>query len=799
MMHLGRISNARKYMMNGRILGSIEDQMDLCVHVHQFINVEEEPYHLLVGVDYIVGRKNCTILLRDDQSISRSHAALSVSHPAANLTQVTKSSVLTLKDTSKYGTFVNEERLQNDSPRILKSGELVTFGLFQSKFRVEYEPLIVCSSCLDGLEKIELNKSVQELGGHLSSNWTEANTHLVMSSVKVTVKTICAMICCRPIVKPEFFVSLTKAIRNRQHLPSPESFYPPIDEPSIKPGELDITIKPERKSIFRGKTFIFLNEKQHKRLNSALILGGGDVKLLGSSTSDLSFLEAPGSCVIDVGVSDSQTVSNSGEKLFKSVMRALQRKGLRPISEAEIGFAVIHNSTDTYCNPYRELDQGVFSSSRTTIPDPTLTQNVEMADMTAPDTSQVAAYVPDTQSTQEHSTSLLQWGEHFGSLSSSETLSGMNVDYTQMIKETPEKGSRMESQDISAAKETFSMRPLLPADKRQNKEQRQAFVTVDKKPFITTTTLKNVKKKGSISSQKQSVLMYDFFQPVGRKREREETGSSQAKFARTEEPKKPTDHRLNITESSLEKNDSKFTGQRSQCEYLSANHETGACDQSSEGRPRGFGEEETAPNHAKEIQKRKEPEDENLKKDLKLPTDEQVQVTKRRKIEPEVLSCNRNDESVIEDVNKVCHAKASQVKQKSEVKHELPASFDKELNDNLDLLRESESNEALPSRLLVTVFKSLVVSQPGRGRILASNEENSQLKNFKKFKKVLYPGAEELPKIIGGTDLKAYQTKKNSEIEEWLRQEVEEQSQQLKEENLADDLFRYNPKSVRRR
>ncbi|XP_072426376.1 nibrin isoform X4 [Chiloscyllium punctatum] len=638
----------------------------------------DEPYHLMVGVDYIVGRKNCAILLRDDQSISRSHAVLSVTHPVAHLTQVTKNSLLTLKDTSKYGTFVNEERLQHDSPRILKSGELVTFGLFQSKFRVEYEPLIVCSSCLDGLEKIELNKSIQELGGHLSNNWTEANTHLVMSSVKVTVKTICAMICCRPIVKSEFFVSLIRAIRNRQYLPSPESFSPPIDEPSIKPGELDITTKPERKSIFRDKTFIFLNEKQHKRLNSAVILGGGEVKLVENSTSDISFLEAPGGCVIDVGMSDSQT---SGEKLIESVRRALHRKGLRVISEAEIGFAVIHNSTDIYCNPNRQLDQGMFSSSRT-IPGPTLSENLKMDDMTAPDTSQVTAYVPDTQSTQEHST-----------------------------------------------------------------------------------------------------------------REREETGSSQAKFARTEEPTIPTDHHLNITDSSLEKSDSKFAGQRTQCEYLSANHKTGVSDQSLKETPREVGEEETA----KAKRKRKDPENKNLKSDLKLPTDDQLEVTKRRKLEPEVLPSNQNDESVTEDVNKACHAKASQVKQESEVEHELPAPLHKELNNNLDLLHESGNNEALPNRLLVTVFKSLVVSQPGRGRILASNEENSQLKNFKKFKKVLFPGAEKLPKIIGGTDLKAYQTKKNSEIEEWLRQEVEEQSHQLKEESLADDLFRYDPKSVRRR
>ncbi|XP_067887732.1 nibrin isoform X4 [Heterodontus francisci] len=671
----------------------------------------EEPYRLLVGIDYVVGRKNCAILLRDDQSISRSHAALTVSLPAANLTQAARTSVLTLKDISKYGTFVNEERLQNDSPRILKSGEFITFGVFQSKFRVEYEPLIVCCSCLDGPGKIALNQSVQQLGGHLSSSWTEDNTHLVMLSVKVTVKTICAMICCRPIVRPEFFVHLTEAIRSRQRLPSPESFSPPIDEPSISPGDLDITVKLERKSIFRGKTFIFLNGKQapclfwmgtllacflarymnkHKRLNSALTLGGGDVKLLENSGSNMSFLEAPGSCVIDVGVSDSQTVSNSAEKWIESVMRTLQRKGLRAIPEAEIGLAVLHNSTDIYCNPHNKPDHETCSTSRTIIPGPTLSQSVDMVDITAPDTSQVTAYVPDTQPSQEHST-----------------------------------------------------------------------------------------------------------------REREETGSSQAKFAKIEEPNLSTDHQLYISDPALEKGDSKFTSQRTQSRYFSANPETGYPAEGLKGSSGGVSEEETANNNVPEktefvremtIRKRKDPEDENLKDDMKLSRDE-LGLNKRRKVEPDVLSFNEKDESVAEGGIK---ASTSQVKQKSEIKHEKPAPLHKESNNYLELLHEYENNEALPSRLLLTVFKSLVVSQPGRERILASHTGDSQLKNFKKFRKVLYPGAEELPKIIGGTDLKAYQTKKSSEMEEWLRQEVEEQSQLVREENLADDLFRYDPKSVKR-
>ena len=43
--------------------------------------------------------------------------------------------VLTIKDNSKYGTFVNEEKMQNGLSQILKSGDRVTFGVFESKFR----------------------------------------------------------------------------------------------------------------------------------------------------------------------------------------------------------------------------------------------------------------------------------------------------------------------------------------------------------------------------------------------------------------------------------------------------------------------------------------------------------------------------------------------------------------------------------------------------------------------------------------------------------------------------------------
>lgn len=55
-------------------------------------------------------------------------------------------------------------------------------------YRVEYEPLVACSSCLDESGKNALSQAILQLGGLTVNNWTEDCTHLVMMSVKVTIK-----------------------------------------------------------------------------------------------------------------------------------------------------------------------------------------------------------------------------------------------------------------------------------------------------------------------------------------------------------------------------------------------------------------------------------------------------------------------------------------------------------------------------------------------------------------------------------------------------------------------------------
>lgn len=135
--------------------------------------------------------------------------------------------------------------------------------------RLEKESIVVCSSCVDNEGKVSLSQDVRSVGGRLVNSWTLDCTHLVMPTVKVTIKvrrplitkttwsdaqtsfdpweedytihwmhislccffslsfsllwqTICALLCCRPIVKPEFFSAFSKAVQKKLPLPKPE-------------------------------------------------------------------------------------------------------------------------------------------------------------------------------------------------------------------------------------------------------------------------------------------------------------------------------------------------------------------------------------------------------------------------------------------------------------------------------------------------------------------------------------------------------------------------------------------------
>uniref|UniRef100_A0A4W5LB51 Nibrin n=1 Tax=Hucho hucho TaxID=62062 RepID=A0A4W5LB51_9TELE len=736
-------------------------------------------HYLLPGKEYVVGRKNCEVILPNDQSISRAHAHLTATNQA-----------LSLKDSSKYGTFVNEERLSGDTPRSLTAGDRVTFGVFHSKFSVQQVTVVVCSSCVDNEGKVSLSQTLQLLGGRLTNTWTQDCTHLVMPTVKVTIKTICALLCCRPIVKQEFFTELTKALQQKQPPPKAESFFPEIDEPSLNKDEVDLTERPERKELFTGKTFLFLNAKQQKRLNLAVSCGGGRSQLLEEGSAPVSLLESPLSCVIGMATGNSQALlPPSTKKWADSVGRILQRKGLRFITESEIGLAAIYVSCDKYCNPSSQMADSESMRMKPTIPGATLSQNAPVDETVMPAASQnITAYAVNTEPSQG--------------------ISGrVDVAGVSAVGETPERDQSQTTSHLDRPK--ASGRELAG----------------------TCTVAETMMSSFSVSDSAGGGLHQCFLSLRPREGEESPTVQSEAKLSRREEDKEKT----------------KRTGQQSsgadlfpgQTEVLSEGFSHPA-QQGLQSRKRKEMEEETKGGGASEIEmdelesimsedmdESDEPMSASQGQRLKLTeqsstnqgqrsqmTDKSSTNRKQLLETVKLTSANKkhrdypvepiaaNHRSGLDSEERSSASRRQRAEPVAEVKDE-EVSFIEVRGAVIVCLLSCVSvkagglgGENLPSRLIVVEFKSLTMATPARPKPRPTETHgNVNRKDFKRFRKVPVPGAQGLPNIIGGSDLLAHNRGKNSELEEWLRDAAEDERQNKKEETLGDDLFRYEDKA----
>uniref|UniRef100_A0A452UJI4 Nibrin n=1 Tax=Ursus maritimus TaxID=29073 RepID=A0A452UJI4_URSMA len=712
------------------------------------------PGGLLTGVEYIVGRKNCGILIEGDQSISRNHAVLTANFSVTNLSQTDETPILTIKDNSKYGTFVNEEKMQNGLSQALKTGDRITFGVFESKFRVEYEPLVACSSCLDVSGKTALNQAILQLGGLTVNNWTEECTHLVMISVKVTIKTICALICGRPIVKPEYFTEFLKAVKSNKQPPQIESFYPPIDEPAIGNKNIDLSGRQERKQIFKGKTFVFLDAKQHKKLSSAIVFGGGDARLITEENEeDDSFFSAPGISVVDVGITNSQTlIPDSQKKWIHSIMDKLQRQGLRPIPEAEIGLAVIFMTTETYCDP-----QGQPNTALKMTPGPSLSQGLSVSEKLMPSAPvNTTTYVADTESEQ------------------ADTCMDLSERPKEIKISRVEQKFRMPSQGISTVREP----PKIISNDNSavsNTLERLKIPTYQLSP----TKFSGVNKSGGQPSQQlQTNSIKNYFQPSTKKRDEENQEISSPKSARIEMSCSLLEQTQPSTPS-VWKNKEQHLSQNKPVEKKPDNLLT---DRDLKSTVKNFVSKSLSTEKLRS-EKRKEIDDlaiedevlDQLFKDTKpeleigmrvQKQEEDVNIRKRPRLGIETNGTS--DDEVISESNRI--SQENEIGNKCELKKDPLWSTKEELSIKDEL---QDDADMLPRKILLTEFRSLVVSNSTSRNSSDVNSDYGQLKNFKKFKKVTFLGAGKLPHIIGGSDLIAHHARKNTELEEWLRQEME--------------------------
>ncbi|XP_016140897.1 nibrin-like isoform X1 [Sinocyclocheilus grahami] len=813
---------------------------------------------LLPGQEYVVGRKNCEILLSNDQSISRVHANLTVTEQAA-----------TLKDSSKYGTFINGEKLATGSTKILQTGDKITFGVFQSKFSLEKECVVVCSSCVDNERKASLSQDLRSIGGRLVNSWTLDCTHLVMPTVKVTIKTICALLCCRPIVKPEFFSAFSRAVQQKLPLPKAEKFRPQIDEPSLA-KDVDLSARPERKSLFKGKTFLFLNSKQMKRLSQAVSCGGGVSQLLDEGSLPISLLESGSTCVVDMTSGNSQAlIPPIFKKWEDSVAQILHRNGLRFITESEIGLAAIHVNNKTYCNPCCSM-QSESVKVKPVIAAATLSQNTAVDETAFAAPSQnITAYVLNTELSQDQSRVVT---------------SGINT-----VGETPEKTiPKHKGSALSAANKPSSLGPEPSTTRIVNETvmSSESFSVVEPEQRMKKSSASSgrgrIEPEGSVkltappnastplkrSPQKQTALT-NFFQPAGKKRPREDCANSvqsDAKLSRKDSEVKEDE----IQQSSFasRSHETLHTAQNqhgsvSRSEISASLVQACGSSQSSGSKKRKEPEHDTCrekPAAAADLDmsleelesimsdemdeplqsaaNKKQRLDSGMNSRInnpRLPNQQEGTESKSRKsTKNQQSSANRTGPAATnqgserqskrssnqtpdleahssaktgkrpeleEEVSFVVLVPCLFVFQNSRTQNGISQHCEPAIRQEMQASTSksgSVNDPELPRRLLQIQFMSLTVSTSSRPRPGPLQTHDPNYKNVKRFRKKNVPGFNGLPNIIGGSDLAAYNRSKNSELEEWLRQAAEEEKRNEREEILGDDLFRYNPRLAKK-
>ncbi|MED6263248.1 hypothetical protein CHARACLAT_002553 [Characodon lateralis] len=806
-------------------------------------------YYLLPDKEYVVGRKNCDVLLPSDQSISRSHAQLTVTDQT-----------LTLKDTSKYGTVVNNQQLT--APIELSSGDNVTFGVFQSKFTVGFlEKPVVCSSCLDAAGKTSLSQALSALGGKLVNTWTQDCTHLAMPTVKVTIKTISALLCCCPIVKPEYFSELSSAVLQKSAPPKAESYIPEMDEPSLSKENVNLGTTPVRKQLFTGKTFVFLTNKQLKRLSAAVGFGGGRSLLLEEGSLPLNLLESPHSCVVEVTTGSSQNLfPPSATEWANSVKNSVHRKGLRVITESEIGLAAIYASCDKYCNPSNLIsDSDPTPEVKPRIPSASLSQSVSVDETVLPAASQnITAYAVNTETSQRaevcNVTGVAAVGE---TPEKKQNRNAAGLPGSKPITEKTATESIVEdtmSSSLSAADSTDPRRrkpdPSLKVSGLGNSNFRPPAsaprTNGGSRTYLHKQSPQKPRTSAQTSPQKQSTLI-NFFQPVSKKRPLEDESSAVMSAPKRPAPEpsitssqdthsprvskkmpslSPEGHPA-VSESPLDSGDDLYAGR---AEVLA--EEPGSrkrkgmeeeikleelesimsedMDYLDDELPSSYSQKQPLMLHGLAKQKQGSHTESSSKK--QRVHQERAEITRQRPdlgLEKERSEQNHREQSERSAASATKEKKtfeddeASFIEDAELLQVEIPqpaeeakASF-KPVKIKEEV-QESKMDEDLPKQLLMVEFRSLTVVAPAKPKPKQA-QENEHVKNFKCFRKKRLPFAEGFSHIIGGSDLLVHNRGKNSGLDEWLKDAAEEERQNRKDETIGDDLFRYNPTKLTKR
>lgn len=772
-------------------------------------NDPDHKFVILGGKVYIIGRRDCDILIPADASVSRKHAELSLSHTETNLTNVSKLPILRLKDISKFGTWVNGQRVEGE--RILQDGDSVYFGSQKSSFMVVYEPMVLTTSCLENALKKMVKQGLVTLGGHMVPEWQRDCSLLIMSKISVTIKVICALVSQKYIVSPQYIDAYVKHLQGSREKPDPSLFTPELAETQLDRRQVSFNPDSRRKKLFQGLTFYFLSPKQLKKMNLAIELAGGMPVLLEKGKIDRNIVKQ-GSLVMNC--TDSE-LTQSSDCWVSDVQQMLTRYNKHMIADAEIGFAVLYCSTEKHCNPDYISDADI---SR--LPSQSLSQ-VEplVANTETPDRSQKE--VKSQRKGARKETQTIVDETRYGEGTARATQMDQNTRtqtprasqrghitkaHTPRVIQTVQNTQSEKSQVVPVTKDEqhTSVHKHQHTSKKRNRVEEDSVPEgsvkrIKAEPITPSKSPKNQAKPPNSKDSKSS-------RPIAEDVEYVWDSDEELDYSKIE-----TDISTKLTDSRMSPGHTRQT---------SPVPERTKQKKGQKIKSRSRSKSPVPPKSSSPVQdvvvksepispspKGRSKSEEKVQRSRDVPVDV--------KVESEVQSQTVRKQEVID--SEYTHSERAQDDQETVLLYDcksgigqsaVPPGFlttRKPIKEQVQRNRDFEKDEDLPVGCVCVETISLIVPKPETKEIGAGDcpegftrWKGKVVRNFKKFKKTSHAGSQGLPKIIGGSDLQVHVAKRSKELDDWFRESIQAESQHTAEEKRAQELFNFDPSARRR-
>ena len=233
-------------------------------------------------------QKNQTFI--DDKRVSRKHLIITVGEVSEGSgSQLYTRSKIELQDTSKTGTTVNGEKI-NQQTRTLDGKEcVIKLGNYESTIRLKWHTVVLSDVAIGRKQKwpLESLQMMLEKSDVKTSHEYVANetTHGVTTK-RNTPGGLQALVQGRWLVTDAWVEALVNALTGTDleedfdgAWPAEKEFLvPPAGEPVKRPDEL-LEPNPARGEVFRDFVFIMFSSTQYRRLSPVVTCGGGKALL----------------------------------------------------------------------------------------------------------------------------------------------------------------------------------------------------------------------------------------------------------------------------------------------------------------------------------------------------------------------------------------------------------------------------------------------------------------------------------------------------------------------------------------